>query len=656
MSFALATSPNPVMSSYLAQRQVTLAQSGDHRATPGADLTNKIGKAQQLGIKDFKSGAIYPPLFNVNLNGKQELHQGRIGLATMTNGIKILAVSVQTKNGPVYVLMPQTGSKNQLQKHSLSEFSKAIAANLSQLQADGKLVIDSSSYFGPSNTPELRQQSNENLANIAQGIILLANVGFLASAALQLYKAATLARTLWAAQKAGTITAQQIGQLKAAEATLVGFAVGATAGGTSYTVFVKEKYFDEAFAGIAAGKPVDAMSNGAKASIQLLNWTLGAGKTSTDLGLFNVGIGKKIMEASLKGAIPKGWNWGFFVDLKAWTRPELIRVFGEKVGIELTTKYSKIITWMSHPDNRNKLLDASGKLAVPQSVIDAAKIPGVTDTASLVKSLVDSGMWRVFTVKPILGSPLVLASAGSASRTANAYFQLMARGALTGMGINAFWQTVSGLSLKGEVNPNWIQLLGSGVSGPFRALGAPGAWAAGFAGRLGSYGISSTAAWGIQQGWKTVAEWVQAKSKAGIQTKDEKFSTTGLAVLSRANSALNSSAILLKGLDSNFGSLADKKFVAEYINKLDVLMRTPANQLETKAAELDAWLAGNNGEGKSRREKLNGFKLGWVPDLHSATAGGFFTGQISGGKFTGSFIDLAIAPSFAKKATFAEQD
>jgi hypothetical protein len=622
------------------------------RAIPSISNTVTLSKTDtDFGVEaNYVPGAIS---FNVVLNGKQEIHRGTVGLVKLGDGRQVLAVSVSLGQGKTQLVVLTNVKYDPNKPHDVAS---NVALQLSQMHANGKFAVNSASRTGFADTPAeaaSRQKAIEDGVNL---ILTVADVAFLFTAAKGLWTAARTYFRFNTMLKAGQVlTAAQLAEKKAAEAVLVGYGIGAVAGGTSYGLFVKRKYWDELTAAIAAGKPVEALSSGAKALLQLTNWTLGTGRTSADVALWNVGVGRNLATKNLSGTanlLQRGWNWGMFVDVRSFTNKNIISVFGQQTGNAMIQKYGPVLRWMTNP--ANKPLDATGKLIIPTEVLQQA---GFANNADLVADMMKSGFWRVFSSAPVLGTPLRVAWTSSASGTASSYIQLGLTRAGAGMATNAFWQSVNGMVLNREININYVQLSGSGVSGIFRSWGAPGAWLAEIGGRFVSYGLSSTAAFFVSWGWRDFWKMRAASNPAEKDPTNVMFSPLQMQILSRANTAMNAARLLMEALDKHpSASVEDKKLLAQYVNLLTELSLAGKDTLEAKAKALDAWLNAKHIGNLSRREVLNNFRLEWKPGLEVAVKVAIQRGDIVNSTFTGSFRDLGITSQFSKSAPIAAQN
>jgi hypothetical protein len=622
------------------------------KAIPTVSNTLTLSKTDtDFGVEaNYVPGAIS---FNVVINGKQEIHRGTVGLVKLGDGRQVLAVSINIGQGKTQLVVLENVKYDPNKPHDVAN---NVALQLSQRHANGKFAVNSASRTGFADTPAeavARQKAIEDGVNV---LLTAADVAFLFTAAKGLWTAARTYFRFNTMLKAGQVlTAAQLAEKKAAEAVLVGYGIGAVAGGSSYGLFVKRKYWDELTAAIAAGKPVEALSSGAKALLQLTNWTLGTGRTSADVALWNVGVGKNLATQNLSGTanlLQKGWNWGMFVDVRSFTNKNIIAVFGQQTGNAMIQKYGPVLRWMTNP--ANKPLDATGKLIIPTEVLQQA---GFANNAALVEDMMKSGFWRVFSSAPVLGTALRVAWTSSASGTASSYMQLGLTRAGAGMLTNAFWQSVNGMVLNKEININYVQLSGSFGSGIFRSWGAPGAWLAEIGGRFASYGLSSTAAFFVSLGWREFWNMRGAKNPAEKDPTNVTFTPFQLQILSRANTAMNAARLLMEALDKHpSASVEDKKLLAQYVNLLTELSLAGKDTLAAKAKALDAWLDGKQIGNLSRRQVLNNFRLEWLPGLDTAVKLAIQRGDIVNSTFTGSFRDLGITSQFSKNAPLAAQN
>jgi hypothetical protein len=598
-------------------------------------------------ISDFGSYSKVPGAitFEAFVNGKQEQHRADAGMVQLDDGKWVAAARIAMANGKSQVIVLENIKYD---PNNPTQMARDIDVNLAQMHANGKFAVDATSRTGFVRTPTEAKADQKKIEEYANFLLNVADVAFLFSAGKGLWTAARTYLKFNSVLKAGRVlTAAEQASKKAAEAVLVGYGIGAVAGGSSYGLFVKRKYWDEATAAIASGKSVESLSAGAKALLQLMNWTLGAGKTSADVALWNVATGRNLATVNLSGTAAswqKGWNWGMFVDVRSFTNKNILTVFGRETGQKMIEKYGPVLEWMTNP--ANKPLDAAGKLVVPAEVLARA---GFADNPALVADMMKSGFWRVFSSAPVLGTPLRVAWTSSKSGTASSYLQLGLTRSVAGMGVNLFWQSVNGLVLNNDVNINFVQLTGSGVSGPFRAMGAPGAWLAEIGGRFVSYGLSSAAAFFVAWGWRDFWKLRAQVNPAEKDLTKVTFSVAQLQILSRANTATNAMRTLMVALDKNTTSAPqDKKLLAEYMNKLADLSVASKETLEVKAKALDAWLDSAYISGTSRRQAINNFRLDWEPGLALAVKAKTQSGAIVNGTFTGSFQDLGIAPIFSK--------
>jgi hypothetical protein len=464
---------------------------------------------------------------------------------------------------------------------------------------------------GPATHKDTRQTHKQVSEANLRMLGLALDLGSIFYGGTQLKAAWYSYKTLSALRASGaTLSAVQTGALKKSEATLTAHWVGAMAGGASYTLFIDQKHWDEAYSALAAGKPLDALSNGGKAALTLLNWTLVPGSISDNVAQANVKFGKYLMDRTLSGGKLKGLNWGMFINPKAWNEANILRVMGQAKGQQIVQKYRPVLHEMQALQAAGEpVVTSTGQLRVSAAAIRDA---GFDSLNSLVKSLTADGFWRVFAVKPLLNSPFVLASNSSPLATANSYLQLAASRGGTAVGANLALQSLNGLGVNGSISLNWNQTVAAMFAGSIRSSGAPGAWAGEFQQRLVSYTMSSTAAF-LGSWW--LRGILQARGKS-----EESYSPEQLRVMGNANQALNGVALLLRAYDDAgvdppegiFNKVKSKaahlRGVGEtYLQRLhDVLSAVDEKQMLAKARDLDRWLDEPIAErGLTRRKRLD---------------------------------------------------
>jgi hypothetical protein len=495
---------------------------------------------------------------------------------------------------------------------------------------------------GPSTHEDVRsttKQVNDGRLRILGAAI---EGGSLFYGGLELKAAWHTYKTMTALRTAGTVlSSTQTAALKKSEATLTSYLVGAMAGGASYSLFLKDKHWDEAWSALAAGKPLESLSYGGKAAVTLLNWTLVAGSVSNSVAQTNVKFGKYLMEQTLGAGKLKGLNWGMFINPGAWNEANIVRVMGPARGAQIVQKYGPVLRELQALQASGQpVVTSNGVLRVSDGAIRAA---GFDSLESLVKSMSADGFWRVFTYKPVLNSPFVIAGSSDAVATGNSYFQLaLSRGA-SGVGANLALQSLNSFGLNGSLSINWDQALAAMLSGSVRSTGTPGAWAGEFYARIGSYATSSTGAFFASWGLKKILE---ARGK-----NEEKFSTNQLRILGNANQALNGIGLLLQAYaDAKveppkelFDASPSRGLGGEYLERLHKVMSAENEvQMLAQAKALDRWLDEPIGaRGLTRRDRLSQVSM---PQTLSERLGRY--PQMRDLYRTGTMSDLGIAPRF----------
>jgi hypothetical protein len=458
------------------------------------------------------------------------------------------------------------------------------------------------------------------------------------SAALRTFK------TLSAAKAAGQVlSAADSKLLKSAEVTLTSYGVGAMAGGTSYALFIDQKYWDEAYSAMAAGRPLEGLSFAAKAAVTLMNWTTVPGSISNNLARTNVKIGLNAAIQTLGRGKLHGFNWGMFIDPKAWTPANIVRVMGQARGEQVLAKYRPVFDELAALRATGQpLVTNKGVLRVSERAVREA---GFDSLPALADAMTRDGLWRVFTFKPVLNSPFGFAVHSSPGATANATFQLAASRAATGVGANLALQSLSDFGFNGSIDINWEQAIAAAAGGGPRGMGAPGAWVGTFRDRLISYGSSSAAGF--------AAQWWTKGMLAARQQEAETFTSEQLSAIGNANQALNGMAMLLDAYDKAgkpapsalFDSTPGKVGLGEaYAQRLEGLASAPADEIAEHAKRLDEWLdtpiATN---GRTRRERLS---LVSMPEPLAET----LVGNVKLRELykTGTMQDLGFAPKFSE--------
>jgi hypothetical protein len=604
-------------------------------------------------------------VFNAVLDGRPSRHQARLGWVFTADGPRIaaqIAVGRDSKGQvqfKVYLLNTKftpasTGCLSEFSTPSLlPKISAAASQELSQMAARGEIKVTGDSADLTSLQPTANRKTQLHLNALQkqqwEAMWLLIDAGLLYTAFGRLGAAVKTVRAFEAGTNvAGKAVTQA--QYKAAQGYLVSAMVGGAAGQGSYWIFIERKYYVEAIDALQKGKPFEALSYGAKAAIQFLTWSVGTASMGAEVAAnVNIKWGKELAVNRLGS--PKNWldavNWGMFVDPTLYTAVNFRRDMGPGAQA-LVSKYNVVLDFIER--NPGCVLNGQ-KLAIPDDIIKAANIPGVTDNASLAKSFITDGAWRVFNATPIPFTPSLFASTSTARGTISATTQLIVTRAVISGAANVVFQNLNSLAMNGTIGVNWVQMLASITGGATRSVGAPAAWLAPtIKGRLMAYGGPSLAAFIEGIALKGYFQTRKANHPKEFKADQATYSAKQLQIMSNANQAANSSALLFEALTkSGFATQANLDLVGEYFAKVTALLAGGADKLVAQAAALDKWLDGTApGTQISRRSALNSFQLGLVPGLERQVENAINAGTIRTQVGTRTFADIGIAPKFSE--------
>jgi hypothetical protein len=614
---------------------------------------------------DFKplNNARFDTVFNATLDGRASRHQARLGFVQTSDGLRVAAQIADKRDSQgkvtfkIYVL-PKQFTSDQMKADPNNpkwrfELAKAAPLELSQMAARGEIKVTGESADLSGLDPVPNREAAIKLSQLQQqqweGMWLLIDAGLLYTAFGRINAAF---KTVRAYEAGSSLLGKAVTQAeyKAAQGYLVSAMVGGAAGQGSYWLFIERKYYVEAIDSLQQGKPFESLSYGAKAAIQFLTWSVGTGSLSGEVAAnINIAWGKSLAVNRLGS--PKNWldsvNWGMFVDPTLYTAANVRKVMGTG-GEALISKYGAILNFI---EANPKAVLNGGKLAIPDEVIRAANIPGVRDNASLAKSFINDGMWRIFNATPIPFTPLKFASTSTLGGTISANTQLVVTRAGIAMGANILFQNLNSLAMNGSAGINWTQVLAAIVGGGTRTTGAPAAWLAPtIKSRLFAYTPPSVVAFLEGVALKGLFQTRKANNPSEFKSDESQNSIRQLQIMGNANQAANAASLLFEALSKNeFASKTDLDLVGQYFAKAAALLGTKGDQLVTQAAALDKWLnAKGPGSTVSRRVQLSSFQLDAVPGLSKNVEIQIESGVSRTSVGTRTFADVGIAPKFSE--------